>query len=157
MAAKFALVVPAYCAACFGQNSEARHIDFESAYDGPVLTLEDGRKQPIDDLVICEACLSEAFALLDPQELKQRIAELEGLVERMQADIDAKDGTIQRLGISTTELIEHPIQRQAGYASPGGVPPEVSTYLTQRKRDRTHSKRVEAGKKAAATAAAKEK
>ena len=73
MSAKIAPVAPAFCSVCFQAGGEKTYVDFSAAWDGPVLTLEDGRKQPIDDLIICSECLTDAFNLLDPQGLKERI------------------------------------------------------------------------------------
>jgi predicted Rdx family selenoprotein len=130
--------VPPFCASCFQAGSDKRYVDFDAAYDGPVLELPDGRKQTIDDLVICETCLAEAFRLLpqDDSAKDRRIAELEELVENMQADINSKDGTIQRFGITVDELIKHPIKRQAGYAEPAGVPDEVREFIKGRRKIR---------------------
>jgi hypothetical protein len=54
---------PTHCAACFSQNFSLRHVDFEAAYDGPVLVAEDMRPQ-IDELIMCEQCLAEAAQVL---------------------------------------------------------------------------------------------
>jgi len=51
-----------HCAACYGQYTDRRYVDFEAAYDGPVL---DGAiKVAIDDLVICEHCLQAAAKMI---------------------------------------------------------------------------------------------
>src|SRR5688572_31045862 len=60
---KIASPNPPYCSSCFNQQPQMTHIDFESAWDGPII---EGKtfKQPIDDLMICEACLEAAAELL---------------------------------------------------------------------------------------------
>lgn len=55
---------PAYCSACFSQNPQLRHVDFDAAWDGPVLDHESGIKQVIDDLILCEECIGAAARLL---------------------------------------------------------------------------------------------
>jgi hypothetical protein len=56
---------PPWCASCYQQNLEQRHVDFDAAYDGPVLEGVDAAVKPqIDDLVVCESCLAEAARLL---------------------------------------------------------------------------------------------
>lgn len=144
---KLAVQTPPFCASCLQAGPEKRYVDFDAAYDGPVMTLPDGRKQPIDDLVICEGCLQEAFDLLDPQGIKSRIAELEGQLERAEEEIAKKDGMIQRLGVSVTELVDHPIERQPGYSMPAGGTEEMRQYLAARKKDRANKKRSETMKK----------
>jgi hypothetical protein len=51
---------PVYCSACFQQQPTKVHIDFEVAWDGPVIN-EDGLRVPIDDLYLCENCLETAY------------------------------------------------------------------------------------------------
>ena len=51
---------PPFCAACYGQKPEMRHVDFEAAYDGPVVNPEDDIKMAVDDLILCEECLRSA-------------------------------------------------------------------------------------------------
>jgi hypothetical protein len=61
---RVALQNPAYCSACFGARPGEKHIDFEAAYDGPVINSDAGIKVAIDDLVICEKCLIAAASLI---------------------------------------------------------------------------------------------
>jgi hypothetical protein len=80
---------PAFCAGCYGQYPDRRHVDFEAAWDGPVFEGEgvhtgDGgarSKLPvgIDDLVICEDCLKSAAKLLGwaGPKAQQKIDDLE--------------------------------------------------------------------------------
>lgn len=51
---------PVYCSCCFQQQPNEVHIDFEVAWDGPVIN-EDGLRVPIDDLYLCETCLEGAY------------------------------------------------------------------------------------------------
>lgn len=55
---------PTYCSACFNQNVELQHVDFEAYWDGPVLDMEGSIKVPIDDLVLCETCLSAGAMII---------------------------------------------------------------------------------------------
>jgi hypothetical protein len=53
---------PPACASCFSQQPDMPHVDFGAYFDGPVL---DGAKHiQVDDLVICEQCLTEAASIL---------------------------------------------------------------------------------------------
>jgi hypothetical protein len=65
---------PPACASCFSQRPDAPHVDFGAYYDGPVL---DGAKHmQIDDLVICEQCLTEAASLVGltrQEDLEERL------------------------------------------------------------------------------------
>jgi hypothetical protein len=61
---KFADPKPPFCSACY-QHSTGRHIDFEASWDGPVL--EDGSKikVSVDDLILCETCVTRAARCSD--------------------------------------------------------------------------------------------
>lgn len=61
---------PVACAGCGGQYVDRRHVDFEAAWDGPVLNAlevvtEGITVSQVDDLVVCETCLRDAFRLLE--------------------------------------------------------------------------------------------
>src|SRR5882757_6391471 len=55
---------PPACAACYGQDPKARHVDFEAAYDGPVLNATGEAPMQVDDLIICENCVRNAATLV---------------------------------------------------------------------------------------------
>jgi hypothetical protein len=120
---------PPYCASCF-TAPEGRCVDFEAAYDGPVVP---GTPEPVpvDDLIVCESCLAEAFALLDPQNLQETIAELVEIVNAQQAEIKAKDKAIRGFNFTTSELIEHPVAPIPGKPRLEGVPKEVREQITK--------------------------
>lgn len=153
---KIATRKPPACASCF-QQLDGRYVDFEAAYDGPVLPGAAG-PLPVDDLIICERCLESAFSLIDPQGMKVTIAELEGIVTELIEGDEAKDRIIQGLRSTTNELVEHPVKTYPGRPKLEGVSPEVRKLITRNRRERTeHAKRTAEGKKKAAKkAAAKE-
>ena len=77
---------PAYCSACFSAKPQMRHIDFECVWDGPVINVEDGIRVQVDDLIVCEDCLSAAAARLDIANAgAARISELENRVFELDA------------------------------------------------------------------------
>jgi hypothetical protein len=122
---------PPYCAVCF-QKPEGRCVDFEAAYDGPVIPGAPAHI-PIDDLVICESCLEEAFDLIDPQNQRRTIKALTIHTEVLEADIAAKDKIIQGLRSSTNELVEHPIRTFPGRPKLEGVTDEVRAEINERR------------------------
>ncbi len=105
-------------------------MDFEAAYDGPVIP---GTPEPIpvDDLVICESCLSEAFSLLDPDNMRETIRELGEIVLDQQEEIVAKDKAIQGFRSTTNELVDHPVKTFPGKPKLEGVSPEVREKITK--------------------------
>lgn len=110
-------------------------MDFEASYDGPVIP---GTPEPIpvDDLIICESCLAEAFALLDPQNLKQTIRELEQIVTDQQAEIKAKDKAIVGSRATISELVDHPVAKVPGKPKLEGVSEEVRAQITRARFER---------------------
>lgn len=101
--------MPMFCASCGSQDPQARYVDFDAAWDGPVVNPEDSIKMQIDDLVVCENCLKEAsrlVGLVDPDETAQmltraqqdliakedKIKELQGYISRLEAAVSAKPG-----------------------------------------------------------------
>lgn len=125
---------PAYCASCY-QAEPVRYVDFEAAYDGPVIPGAPAHVA-IDDLVICENCLNEAFMLLDPQGKDETISELVQMVEDLQAEIDAKDKAIQGSRATINELVDHPVASFPGKPRLEGVSPEVRKRITQARHER---------------------
>lgn len=82
---RLAETLPVRCSACFGQKVGQLHVDFEAAWDGPILN-DDGMRVSIDDLFICEECLRDAAALLpENAEVLTYVAELEQAVTRWEA------------------------------------------------------------------------
>lgn len=124
---------PPYCASCFQQKS-VRHVDFEAAYDGPVIP--GSPHVAIDDLILCEDCLAEAFAILDPENLKATIRELETVVKDLIDDNEAKDRMIQGFHSTTRELVDHPIKKFPGKPKLEGVTPEVREAITRARFER---------------------
>jgi hypothetical protein len=76
--------MPIYCSACFGQNSDARHIDFDAACDRGYGDRDDGLKVSMDDLILCEDCVKSGAVLLgmmDTEAFQARLASLEHRLE----------------------------------------------------------------------------
>lgn len=75
---RLADTAPPRCASCYDQKTDARHVDFEASYDGPVIPGADpllSQAVSVDDLIICEGCLREAARLIgleDWADLKER-------------------------------------------------------------------------------------
>lgn len=128
---KIAQPKPPYCASCF-QKPEQACVDFEAAYDGPVVP---GTPEPVpvDDLILCEGCLEEAFALLDPQNLRETINELTNEVLDLMEETSAKDKVIQGFRSTTNELIEFPVKTFPGKPKLEGVPDDIRALITQRR------------------------
>lgn len=141
---------PSHCASCY-QQDPVRYVDFEAAYDGPVIPGSPA-SIPIDDLILCENCLKEAFALIDPENLKETVEGLEGVVKDLLEDNEAKDKMIQGFQSTTNELIDHPIKKTPGRPPIVGVTDEVREKITQGRFERRgttsdptqHKKKVKA-------------
>lgn len=97
--------IPSHCSACFQQFPGVRHVDFEVAYDGPVIP--GSPPVAIDDLIVCEPCLTSAGRVLglvrddevvaraeqaeaDRDLANTRVSGLEDFVAKLQEALDAK-------------------------------------------------------------------
>lgn len=86
---------PVGCASCYGQYPQRRHVDFSASYEGPILGPQEGvvgaKLLSVDDLIICDECLTAAAKILGlgnvdevraerdeaVQELSERYAQIE--------------------------------------------------------------------------------
>lgn len=93
---------PAACAACYGQYPEMLHVDFEAAYDGPVI--EGSQRVYIDDLVLCEGCVREAARLVGMVEETKRIAALEREAAEQRARADDAERRLTNFRRATAAL-----------------------------------------------------
>lgn len=114
---RVALQNPPYCTACYGGKPQTRHIDFEAAYDGPVINNEDNIKVAIDDLIICEDCLVAAASMLgmvNSEEMKAENRELGETVEEYAAGISQRDEVIRDQKSTIDNLMDEKIQKKLG-------------------------------------------
>ena len=119
---------PAYCCSCF-QQEPVRYVDFDAVYDGPLIP--GAPPVSVDDLIICENCLLEAFDILDPQNLRETIRELEEIVTAQQEEIRDKDKAIQGARSTINELVDHPVAKIPGKPRLEGVSEEVREQITK--------------------------
>lgn len=91
---------PAYCAGCYQQKPEKRHIDFDAAFDGPSFEVPEvgpGIRMQIDDLVLCEDCVTNAgklLGLVNADDLKEENQELGEALEHANDTIEEMRETI---------------------------------------------------------------
>ena len=119
---------PPYCSKCFGaaiaKDPRPTFVDFQAAYDGPVITRSGEEVRPenyqpinVDWLVLCEDCLKAAgnlIGLAPAEDIREEMNELQAFVKEVQEDNKAKDKMISHLERTIEELIEHPIKRPSG-------------------------------------------
>lgn len=104
-----------YCASCHGQYVERQHVDFGSFFDGPTINVE-GRDAPvpIDDLIICDRCLTNAgklIGLYPAEELKKENEELGKAVEAKEREVTDRDELISDLTHTVEKLSNDKIQK----------------------------------------------
>lgn len=99
-----------YCASCYQQQPEMRHIDFGAAFDGP--TLEGATKVMIDDLIVCETCLRTAVALIG----------ITGDVEELQDELRLANQQLMELGERNRGLEHYRSQLEAAIAAKEDLP-----------------------------------
>lgn len=103
---------PSHCAACFQAGAEKLYIDFEAAYDGPVIP--GSPPMPVDDLILCDECLETAFTILDPKGQQQEIDRLNGLLDAAEQHTVSLEKQVHGLQETSNELVDHPIRKHRG-------------------------------------------
>ncbi len=101
---KIAEISPTHCSSCFGQYVDRRHVDFEAAWDGPVIhdgvMTDEGvtNRIPvsIDELVICEECLTHGAKLLGLKDGQENVRLLDSLAV-LAADLEQAKAYIASL------------------------------------------------------------
>lgn len=130
---------PPHCAGCYQTGPDKRYIDFEAAYDGPVIPGSPG-PQPVDDLILCEECLQAAFAILDPDGVQVENDRLLDVIDNLEKQDEAKDRMITRLEATLHELVNKPVKRRASASVYAGVPQDVRDALNKRRKQRKAGK-----------------
>ncbi|MBS1863020.1 MAG: hypothetical protein JSS68_15065 [Actinobacteria bacterium] len=125
---------PPYCSGCF-QHKSGRFIDFEVAYDGPVIPGSPANI-PIDDLILCEDCVRRSAELLDLHGEQATIAELQQIVLDQQAEIEGKDKMLTGALATIEELQDFPVKRPAGKPALVGVSDDVREQITRARYER---------------------
>jgi hypothetical protein len=106
-----------WCSACFGQYTDRDYIDFEAFFDGPMIEVGEGLKQPIDDLIICETCLKSAAKTIGldyAKDLKDENRELGVAIEKREHTIREKDKMIADLTHTMDDMVKNPVKRPGG-------------------------------------------
>lgn len=108
---------PTYCSGCFCQDVEKVHVDFEAYWDGPVLDTEGSIKVPIDDLVLCEDCLTAGAMLIGMvhnKQMRKENYELGKAIEDKDAELEEMRKVISDLEHTLGITLSGTIRRGAG-------------------------------------------
>lgn len=121
---RLAPTTPTHCSSCFDQKVGERHVDFEVAFDGPVVENARDGMDPvaIDELVVCEKCLADAVALLPVERDQEEVDEIEALRARV-AELEQANGD---LGEYNDKLLDAIQAREAGEKAKGAAEPVES-------------------------------
>lgn len=110
---------PVACTGCNGQYTDRLHVDFNAAFEGPVLDPENPRTSRIDWLVLCEDCVRRAHTLLPDDDraaeidrLKHRCDQLEQRAVDAEQYADSLEDTLARR--PETRKAEPKAPRQSG-------------------------------------------
>lgn len=82
-------VPPVACASCNGQYPDRRHVDFGAGYEGAALPPEaisgiaGAKVHHVDDLIICDECLTAAATVLGLGDLEEAREVIAGHEERI--------------------------------------------------------------------------
>jgi hypothetical protein len=105
------------CSACFNQQPDEIHVDFEAAYDGPVIDQSSGIKMTVDDLYLCADCVRAAYRLLDDEGFQSQIQVLQEELAAAQAKsrmMAQRLNAIQALGSPASEIPEPVMEALTG-------------------------------------------
>lgn len=118
-----------HCAACYGQYTEMDAVDFQAAYDGPVLDTEGQIKVAIDDLVICRTCLTRAGELLGLTDADKTIAAAQQVLDTVDTLYGERDELVK-----VVNSLRHTLDVVLGarLEKPGGRP-KLELTVEQRK------------------------
>jgi len=100
-----AVGAPAYCSACFAQDTSKIHIDMDAACDrgyGDDITIN------MDDLVLCENCVREAAMLIGMRDATESAKDIEVLGERVKRQAYLLKSANKRIGLLERLLAENP-------------------------------------------------
>lgn len=92
--------MPVRCSACFNQQPQLRHVDFDAACDRGYGN-DAGVQIAMDDLILCENCVKEGARTLgieDSTELKAKLEDTErklGVERKLRAQAQRYAGTIE--------------------------------------------------------------
>ena len=146
---------PPYCACCYQAptvDQRKVYVDYEAAYDGPVIP---GASEPvvIDDMILCEDCVKAAARLVGYEpgaDLRGEISEKNKKILELEQEIRAKDKAIVHLNDTIDGVIDFPIKRPGGKSRITG-PDNRKDELAQVRKSRTRSQRAKKASKAKAT------
>lgn len=103
---------PAYCVGCYQQKPDKRHVDFDAAFDGPTFDMPEvghGIRMQIDDLILCEDCITHAgklIGLVNADALKEENQELGEALEHSQGTIEEMRETIHGLRQANDKMMD---------------------------------------------------
>lgn len=123
---------PPCCAACYQAVPEKRHVDFGASTDGPVTNVLSPDRvgvvgHVIDEIIICETCITEAAKLLglgDAVELLAQVEQLEATIDTLHEQAGAtRQGIADALETVKTAALNSTAPPNGNSLIPGGIPP----------------------------------
>jgi len=117
--------LPVVCSVCLqspaAHNPKIQYINFESAYDGPVVK---DPQRPADEpgvyiekIVICEICVREGarhLGLSDAEAAAEKTEAWKAYADSLEEEMVAKDRAISNLSHTVGVMLDHPVKRPLG-------------------------------------------
>lgn len=118
---------PAYCAACYQPKPDVRHVDFGASTDGaalpPALQNTVGVvAHTIDEVVICEVCITQAAALIGLGDVKKH----QDALAVSEARNDQLHAQLEETRSAVTDALDDARKRITGAATPPPASPNSS-------------------------------
>lgn len=131
-------------------DHDLEYVNFESAYDGPVIEDPNSTvKVYLDKVVICESCVAGAARLLGMEyqaDTRDHLAAIEAYCEQLEAEVKTKDRAISDLTHTVGTLIEHPVKRPAGKPQLRG-PEDKEAQIKELRSNRARAEKVSKAKR----------
>ena len=151
------------CSVCLqspaAHNPKIAYIDFDSAYDGPVvkdpMRAESEYGVYLEKIVMCEKCVREGariLGLVNGKDLVENNAALNAHIDQLQEDIKGKDKAIVAQNHTIATLIDSPVKRPAGRPQMTGPESHKGTIKDMRSKE-AKKQRVKKATKPKATKA----
>lgn len=103
---------PRKCTGCFTTKLDMPHVDFASAFHGPLIDADNPRAGHVDWLILCQDCIERAHALLP--ETVDALADLRNQLAQANRELDAERNFASRM----EDALQHRPPSRAGKKAP---------------------------------------
>jgi hypothetical protein len=151
--------LPTVCSVCLqspaAYNEKPEYVNFESAYDGPVVKDPERAETEagvyVEKIVVCEHCMKEAAGLLgytDNADAEKRADAWREYAGQLEDEVEVKDRAICNLEYTVGALIDKPVKRKTGrpqFKGPESHEAEIKEMRSRQSRSEKIKKKAASG------------